>query len=477
MWITIGNLNTKLSQATDEERDWLRDYLTFTSTQFRKGQRPHQHVERMFNLLDQSFPSGFVQMVQRSAMSPEKTGSPLGFKVQVVDARKAPCVPDTSADLAWLYDYQLGAVQAVSTYTRGIIAVPTGGGKGEIAVGITRHLPCKWGFFVHRMQLVEDVADRYERRTGLSAGRIGEGSWDVPDDAQLICISFKSFYDALQRGDARALKLAAELEGVIVDECHTLPAGTFYSTIMQVRNAYYRVGLSGTPLARGDKRSVLAIAALGPVIYKIPAQLLIDRGVLAKPKVRFVTVVQLTNRPTWQGVYGELVVRSVKRNLVIADICRQAEQPGLIFVKEEKHGRDLASVIRRAGFKCEFVWGDHSTESRKRLVKRLMQGHFDFLVCSSIFQEGIDIPGLRSVINAAGGKSTIATLQRLGRGMRVDRDASGNVKDGGDSFECWDIYDKGNDWLERHAKDRAKTFQKEGHQVVIQPQSAIGLGK
>lgn len=474
MWLSLGNLSTKLTQATDEERDWVIEYLSFTSTQYRGGRHPVQHTERMFSVQTQTFPTGFVQMLQRAAMSPEKTGNPLGFKVDIVDARKAPCVPDANADLAWLRDYQLAAVDEAASRTRGIVSVPTGGGKGEIAVALPIRMPCKWGFFVHRMQLVDDIADRYERRTGLSVGRIGEGEWDVPDDAQLICCSFKSVYDALTRGDPKAEALMQSLEGVMVDECHTLPAGTFYSTIMRARNAYYRIGLSGTPLARGDKRSVLAIAALGNIIYRIPAQLLIERGVLAKPKIRFVTVVQLSNRPTWQGVYGELVVRSVKRNLTIADICKQAEQPGLVFVKEEKHGHELASVIRRAGLKCEFVWGNHSTEARKRYVKRLMQGHFEFIVCSSIFQEGIDIPGLRSVINAASGKSTIATLQRAGRGMRVDRDVDGNVKDGGDEFEVWDINDAGNKWLEKHAKARIKAYQAEGHSVIVQPQSAIG---
>ena len=474
MWITVGNLNSKLTQATDEERNWLNDYLSFSSTQFRKGAPPITRVERMFSIVSQTFPSGFVSMVQRAAQSQEKTGTKLGFRVDLIDSRKIPCVPGVDADLAWLRDYQLDAAHQVAKDTRGIISAPTGSGKGEIVVGLAVHLPCRWGFFVHRMQLVDDIADRYERRTGLIAGRIGEGAWDAPDEAQLVCMSFKSVYEALQRGDQRAIDLVKSFDGIMVDECHTLPAGTFYATVQAASNAYYRVGLSGTPLARGDKRSILAIAALGPVIYRIPAQLLIARGVLAKPKIRFVTVVQMTQRPTWQGVYGELVVRSAKRNAVVVDICRQATQPGLVFVKEEKHGHELSSLIRRAGFKCEFVWGNHSTESRKRYLDRLMKGHFDFIVCSSIFQEGIDSPGLRSVINAAGGKSTIATLQRAGRGMRVDRDVDGNVKDGGDEFESWDIHDRGNTMLERHAKARVKSYQAEGHEVLIQQPSAIG---
>jgi superfamily II DNA or RNA helicase len=76
-----------------------------------------------------------------------------------------------------------------------------------------------------------------------------------------------------------------------------------------------------------------------------------------------------------------------------------------------------------------------------------------------IFQEGIDIPALRSVIIGTGGKSTIASLQRIGRGMRM--------AEGKHEFEVWDVLDQGQKWLKAHALGRFQAYGREGHEVVV----------
>jgi superfamily II DNA or RNA helicase len=235
---------------------------------------------------------------------------------------------------------------------------------------------------------------------------------------------------------------------------------------MRLRNAYYRVGMSGTPLARGDRRSLLTIAATGPVIYRIKSEVLIQAGVLSRPKIRLTPVAQTSERPTWQGVYGECIVRSAKRNAAIAAQARRAQKPCLVFVKEIAHGRELEKRLRAAGLTTEFVWGTDSVDERKSAVRRLVHGDTDALVASVIFNEGIDIPELRSVVIASGGKSVIAALQRIGRGMRVQKDAQGKVIK--DTFEVFDVADKGCKWLERHTRARLRAYASEGYETIVE---------
>ncbi len=405
--------------------------------------------------------------------------------MEFVDRRTATVTHDPDADLAWLRDYQTDAVAAVLKKKRGILWCPTGSGKTEILVGLTRVLPGKWLALVHRGQLADDIAARYELRTpGRVAGRVREGTWDLPRDADLVAATFQSILVALKRREdygtddpeyLRAVRLLEECDGLLVDECHTLPAETFYRVAMMTKRAQYRVGLSGTPLARGDRRSLMAIAALGPVIYRIKAELLIERGVLARPHVKLATVTQLSNAASWASVYNTLVVNSKARNAALVELTRRATKPGLVFVKEVAHGKLLTDMLMRAGIQAEFIWGEHSLEWRRSHVKRLLQGHYDVLVCSSVFQEGIDIPALRSVVVGSGGKSVISTLQRLGRGMRVERNAKGEVVEGGGEFEVFDVADKGNKWLERHARARIAAYAGEGYETVVEPPSASGF--
>lgn len=232
-------------------------------------------------------------------------------------------------------------------------------------------------------------------------------------------------------------------------------------------NAYYRVGISGTPLDREDQRSVFAVAALGPQIYEVRAQTLIDEGRLARPIIHMVPVHQdfmekdkfgLIKRWPWKKVYDEGIVRSLVRNRTLLAAVSKAELPCMVFVKEIIHGKAFTKALQKRGVKADFVWGTSSLQQRQDAVRRLVRGDVEVLVSSVVFQEGVDIPELRSVVIASGGKSVIAALQRIGRGMRR--------ADGKTTFEVWDVEDEGNPWLKRHAQARKRAYTREGYAVT-----------
>lgn len=257
--------------------------------------------------------------------------------------------------------------------------------------------------------------------------------------------------------------------GVGVSNCHVAPASTFSSVLRATPNAYWRFGFSGTPLQRGDCRNVMLIAATGPVIHRVMASDLVDAGVLSRPKIKFVTVEQTVSGQDWRDVYTKGVVESPRRNSVVAAVTSLAAKPALVFVREISHGRTLLQHIKNAGLRAEFVWGEDSSAERRAAIKRLRFGDIDVLVTSSIFDAGVDIPEVASVIIAAGGKSAIEALQRLGRGMRI--------AEGKREVELWDVNDSGNVWLKRHAQARLATYSAEGFEVVVMQESDLRLQK
>ena len=88
-------------------------------------------------------------------------------------------------------------------------------------------------------------------------------------------------------------------------------------------------------------------------------------------------------------------------------------------------------------------------------------------MASSVFAQGVDIPSLKSVVNAAAGASVIQTLQRLGRGTRVTADKT--------EFEAWDVLDTGNRYLAKHGKQRLETYQREGYKVEVVAAKDLGV--
>lgn len=459
-------------RASAEERAWLDHYLGFPDAKARfagrrAGRRP------MFNAFLDTFPAGLLPLVREGAREAE-------LACEVVDARGAPpCKPDPRADLGWLLDYQEEAVEAGYAAGRGVFHCPTGSGKTEVMVALCAALPCDWLILVHRKSLLKEIAERFELRTGEKAGVVGDGAWR---EARVTVAMFQTVYAGLRARTPRVLALLARARGMHVDECHTVPSDSFWQCAVAAPNAYWRFGYSGTPFARGDRKGLLVVAALGPVVYRIAARELVARGAVARPKVVLVRLpLEPSGAQTWVEASDDLVALSPARNRAVLDLAAAAPKPALVFVRLQDHGKVLERLGRQRGLATEFVWGAKNTHEREAAVRRLEHGDTDVLVASVVFQEGVNIPGLRTVVHAAGGASAITTLQNAGRGMRR-RDRAGNVTK--DAFLVLDIADahcgcrhKREDgkwhyhhktcaWFARHTRARRAAYLGERYEVV-----------
>jgi superfamily II DNA or RNA helicase len=461
MHLELTNHKVLVREISDEEQTWLFDYLVIETTGFKRDHATGRavydgvKVERLYDLAEESFLSGFLPQVYRKAVQ-------LGYVVTVSDSRVVPPGRDAGADLKWLRDYQLTAIDAACARKRGMLQLATGAGKGEIAAGLVRALSgVRWLVLVHRSGLMRDLAARLVLRAEEqghpppSLGFYGDGEHCL--DGEVTYATFQTLSQNASNPKVRAY--LRTVEAVLVDEAHTLAAGAFARVVEKLPNAYYRLGLSGTPLDRGDKRSSVAVGLLGPVIYKVPAQLLIERGVLAKPEVRMVRYdAEEIVSGIWHTVRAEGILQSSARNDAVVSAIVRTHKPALVFVDQLAHGRLLTERVQQLGINAEFVWGKHSTEQRAASVQRLERGEVDVVVCSSVFSEGVDIPSLASVVLAAGGKSVIAVLQRIGRGMRRTADKA--------TFQIWDFEDRTHRILEDHMQARKRAYKREGHTVV-----------
>lgn len=473
MKIELKNVWAFVLQATDAEHEWLAEYLSWSDegAHFRRryGYTGDGRI-RLYNRIDDRYPAGFTRTVAEAARKQ-------GYTVDVSDARVPPCAPIASPAQQTaghrptgipslrlgLRQYQIEAVQAAIKRTRGIVWAATGSGKTEIAMGLIESIPIRWLFLVNQTQLAQQASARYHKFTGTLPGMIAEGSW-MPDltPAGLTIATFQTLYAMIKHGAAdprgiTAMQFLSQIQGIIVDECHVLPAESFRSVLEWTTDAYYRIGLSATPLARGDRKSMHLIGALGGVIYRVSAKTLIDAKVLAKPTIRFKACKQESDKKTWQGAYNELVVKSKPRNQLVCQLADLAAKPCIVFFKDIDQGKRLLKMLTKAGHAVEYVDGSTPTPQRVVMVQRLERGDTDILVASVVMQQGIDVPELRAVVAGAGGSSTIAALQRVGRGMRKTP--------GKDTFEVWDINDVGNKWTERHTAERVRSYEIEDYEI------------
>lgn len=490
LWIT--NLQTSVQFKTDEELEWLSTFLTFADSSesyYSSGGEARfagSTQRKLLNMKTNTFPAGLTALVRRE-------GILRGFKISVIDKRVRPAEFDPDINLDWLKErklltgepFQYDAVRRVLTRTRGLLHLPTGSGKTEVAVGIMKAVHgVKWLFIVPEADLMENGACRWESRVpDEPCGRAGSGKWPT-GDPRVVFATFQTLAARMRNPDK-----AAETEvwlgtftGIIIDECHTLPAADAYRISMLTKNAYYRVGMSGTTLARGDSRNMYILASLGEVIYRVMPKALMDAGWISRPTIRFVQVTQEKPKSKiYLQAYKERIVRSRVRNGVLLRVAEAAPKPCLLFVRLKEHGIALTKELQQRGVvNATFLHGQMGLQQRASILKDLTWGDIDVVVCTKVLQVGTDIPELASLIIGPGGASAIEAVQRVGRGMRVVHDDQGNLIK--NTVEVWDIMDVDAKeinpatgrlratkmkWFEAHSKARFASYAGEGYPTMV----------
>ena len=81
------------------------------------------------------------------------------------------------------------------------------------------------------------------------------------------------------------------------------------------------------------------------------------------------------------------------------------------------------------------------------------------MIASNIFDTGINLPNIKTLILAWAGKSEHGLTQKIGRAVRWFRDKS--------SVDVFVFYEKGNKYFNKHSKIRLNKLIDDGYDVEI----------
>lgn len=429
-----------------EQLKWLHKLLAVKLESMANGE--YTTWERyLFSLRSYKFPSGMVPFVIENAKK----------KLLDIDwdwKRSPPdgdvTIEDISSQFPSLNQHQIEALEVMRNHPVGIIKHPTGAGKSFLAIAFAYSIPHSTLFMANEISLLYQTKAEWEKRTGEKAGIIGDGKFEIE---KFTVASFDTLYSHRKNLDLHAYLNSVGC--IFIDEAQISAARTYWTMIMAIP-AYYRYGLSATPYGRSDGMDPYICAAIGPIIHEINIKDLYDIR-LVPPKVIFYNYPRVKDDFDCFGNWIKLIKQDKDRAKAMLELYRIAPKPCLVFFEWKDHGLNLYKMAEKAGFRAQIISGDNSADQRKKAIQKLNSGAIEILFASRIFSKGVDIPEIRSCINAAGMKAAIPAMQKLGRGLRL--------VEGKESLIYLDFVDTAYPVNQKHSRMRFATYKKEGLEV------------
>lgn len=367
-----------------------------------------------------------------------------GQKERLVRALQAEKYLDTNQDYKYMLDIQpyayqqeildkLQAERTVRGYTKNLVVAATGTGKTVISALDYKQFcqknpgqPCRLLFVAHREEILKQSL--YTFRAVLKDANFGEifvGNYR-PESIDHLFISIQT----LNSQNFTDKTEATFYDYIIVDEFHHAAAPSYQKLLNYYRPAIL-LGLTATP-ERMDEKSILPYFD-----HRIAAEIrlpeAIDRKLLCPFQYFGVTDTIDLNDLKWSAggyqkseleqVYTSSVEANRRANHVVASVLKYVtdiqEVKGLGFCVTVEHAKFMADYFNEHHIPAMYLSGQSSNEERHTAKQRLVSGQVRFIFVVDIYNEGVDIPEVNTVLFLRPTESLTIFLQQLGRGLRL----------------------------------------------------------
>jgi superfamily II DNA or RNA helicase len=215
---------------------------------------------------------------------------------------------------------------------------------------------------------------------------------------------------------------------VVVDEFHHAAAPSYERVLRHVRPRVL-LGLTATP-ERSDGLDVLGHFG-GHLSAQIRLPDAINRKLLCPFQYFGVTdAVDLSGLQWQRGGYrteelDRVYTGNDRRAGLVLDKVREVlldprRARGLGFCVSVAHAEYMAAKFNQAGIPADWLTGESSREQRAQVQGRLRGRDINFLFVVDLYNEGVDIPEVDTVLFLRPTESLTVFLQQLGRGLRLD---------------------------------------------------------
>ncbi len=299
--------------------------------------------------------------------------------------------------------------------TAGLVVLATGLGKTWLAAFDSVDFP-RVLFVAHRDEILDQAITTFRRiRPAAALGKF-TGSEKVPE-AEVLFASVQTL--------ARATHLRSfppdQFDYIVVDEFHHAAART-YRALIDHFEPRFLLGLTATP-ERTDGADLLALCGRN-LVYRADLGQGIREGHLAPfhylgvpDDVDYAQIPWRSSRFDEVALTEALATHERAQN-AFEHFERYAGKQALGFCCSQRHADFMAEWFNAHGKHAAAVHSGATSAPRTLTMEALKNGDLDIVFSVDMFNEGVDVPTIDTVLMLRPTESRILWLQQLGRGLR-----------------------------------------------------------
>lgn len=351
-----------------------------------------------------------------------------------------PLLDFSALDLMRAKDYQqeilekLDVERNVHGHFRNLVVAATGTGKTVIAAFDFKryreaHPDCHFLFIAHRQEILRQAMQTF--RIVLDDPNFGS-VWDgnnEPSNYQHVFASKDTLRNRLD-----GLNLTEDYyDYMVVDEVHHIVASTYVKLITYFKPKIL-LGLTATP-ERTNEQEDITVFFDGHISAEIRLPAALNAGLLAPFHYYGIPDNVDLSEVKWSGhgydiselsrVYTQNDFRTgliLKKMQEYIGSTRLHKVRALCFCVDKEHAKFMNAKFTLAGLKTDVLTSDDSAHHRNLVKKQLQAGIINYLFVVDLFNEGVGIPEVDTILFLRPTESATVFIQQFGRGLRLHKD-------------------------------------------------------
>lgn len=363
-------------------------------------------------------------------------------------------------------DAQIGALESIQTsieegYEKALVVMATGLGKTYLSAFVAQNYK-KVLFIAHREEILNQAKKSFSKVYPEKESAIFNGKNKDVEQKDFI---FASIYTLAKKQNLEKFK-TDEFQFIVIDEFHHAAAKT-YEKVVDYFKPQFMLGITATPY-RLDGKDIYGICD-GNLAYQMDFIEAIRLGWLSPFQYYGVHDEIDYSNIKWLGSRydeNELLAYQLKKNVaqnIYSNWLKHKQTRTIAFCSSIVQAQFLSDYFLKMGRKSTCLTSRSSSDERQKAIFKLNQNEIEIIFTVDLFNEGVDIPSVDTILIVRPTESLTVFVQQIGRALRkhpgknhsVIIDLIGNYRNADNKFSVFSD-EQSSDILEKVMQNKLK---------------------